>query len=60
MKPTTIVRAILRDYPSTRYDETDAYMIHLIQFFSGSISIDSPIKINTFLRIWQRYRRSIN
>lgn len=60
MKPTTIIRAILRDYPSTRYDETDAYLIHLKQIFSGSISIESPIKISTFLRIWQRYRRSTN
>lgn len=58
MKPTAIVRAILRDHPVSRYDVTHAYIIYLSQFTGGAIQIEDLINIATFLRTWQRHRRS--
>ena len=58
MSATTIVRAILREYPEARYDESRAYWIHVVQIHGGATTLEKPIKINTFLRIWQRHRRT--
>jgi len=58
MSATTIVRAILREHPEARHDESQAYWIHVDQVISGTIDLEKPLKINTFLRIWQRHRRT--
>jgi hypothetical protein len=58
MNPTNTVRAILRDHPAARYDVTHAYIIYLSQYAGENIHIENLINLATFLRTWQRYRRS--
>ncbi len=73
MNCTETVRAILREYPETRDNSTRAYLIYLDRFSSnlnyhsiplithfGSINQDSVIRISTFLKLWQRHRKSFS
>lgn len=60
---TAIVRAILREHPESRYDVTYAYLVYLGKFVGATLCIETLctqklIGIQTFLRIWQRHRRS--
>ena len=65
MSSTETVRAILREHPASRYDVTQAYLIYLGQFtiYAGRVigevaTMQKVIGVATFLRTWQRHRRS--
>lgn len=65
MSATQTVRAILRTHPQARFNPIQAYLIHLTQLMvdlsrraGDDETVNRPIAIATFLRTWQRHRRT--
>lgn len=66
MSLARIVRAILHDYPATRYDVTLAHLLYLQQYAELSLPMidlshatDEIANPLSFVRTWQRQRKRV-